>query len=215
MDQNAEAGPSPQKPVVSCFRCGRTLTNPLSVAIGIGPICRSRGKGSSGGYGGGPGYPNKDAVSEVPAGFDHTEGRCGCAITSIPPELLGVTFAKECLRYCCQHCPSRGEAYCPAESLREEGKLRAYEFTPGNFCLGYWVERVDEEERLWAVYYNTDEVLGEMAGMLWIQRPLNGLPQLAASGQYSVRRVEWTLIAKPPSLLAAQICAVQATPLEA
>lgn len=200
-----EGGPSPQSQAVHCFRCGRRLTNPISVALGIGPICRTMRNGG-GGFAGGPGYPNKDAADGIPPGFSHTEGLCGCAITSIPPELLGVTFAKECLRYCCQHCPSRGDRFCPAEKLREEGKLRAYATSGSRFCLGYWVEREYEKERLWAVFYDNDDSLIE-PNLLWKTRPLVELDGSPGMGMVS--------LGNPRSLLEAQIMTLQKTPLKA
>jgi len=37
-----EAVPGPRQGSGHCARCNRPLTNPLSIALGEGPICRTR-----------------------------------------------------------------------------------------------------------------------------------------------------------------------------
>lgn len=189
-----------------CFRCGRLLTNPISVALGIGPVCRGRIATSSGSGWSGPskpGYPMKDTVGITPPGFEKKQGLCGCQITSIPSALLGVTFAQECYNYCCIHCPSSMRYHCSAEVLRNESLLRDYQVGGGRHCLGYWTEETEEKSELWAVYYDDNSsLIGP--NLLWKAKPLDSLKG----------STPFVSLGNPGSLLEAQIIALQETPLK-
>jgi hypothetical protein len=177
------------------------LTNPISIALGIGPICRGKTSGSGGGGGGSsaPGYPYKDDA-EASWWSGATEGTCGCAILEVPHDLFGVTYAKECARFCCEHCPSRSEHHCPAERLRLEGVLRAYRITDTKYSLGYWTDETEGDE-IWGVFWcNKDSLL--TPGDLYKTRLQMG--QSAFEG-----------LGRANSLLGAQILALQKTPLKA
>lgn len=183
--------------VVSCFRCGRTLTNPLSMALGIGPICRGK---ASGGRAAGPGYPYKDVGRELRSGDDVVEGKCGCAILAVPYDLWGVTYARECMTFCCEHCPSRHETHCPADRLRQEGVLRAYPIGSVKYCLGYWT---DESEG------------GEIWGLFWLTKDSPASPGDLYKMQLLEDDIAFEGLGRADSLLGAQILALQETPLRA
>lgn len=63
------------KQFATCARCGAQLTNPVSVAIGVGPICRGKAKGAGGasGYqpgagGGGSEHAARQVYLDIPLG---------------------------------------------------------------------------------------------------------------------------------------------------
>jgi hypothetical protein len=187
------------KAIVRCRRCGRVLTNPESVALGIGPICRGRESGY-GGYGGGGG-PSK--VHWTESSWPTHLGVCGCQITVIPQEFKGVTFAQECYDYCCVHCPSGRKSRCAAERLRTPGKLRSYPVSSTRYCLGFWREE-EGQEILRAVFFETKD--SEAFPMtLWAEAPQGWEKGLLGA--------EVEILGSPRSLLEAEIMAIQKTPL--
>jgi len=166
------------------------------MALGIGPICRGK---ASGGGAAGPGYPYKDVGRELRGGDGVVEGKCGCAILAVPYDLFGVIYAKECWRFCCEHCPSRTEDRCPADQLREEGVLRPYRIGDTKYRLGYWTD--EPSGQITAAFWCTRDSLTAPRDM-WMQRIQEESPVLVSLG-------------RADSLLAAQILALQVTPLRA
>lgn len=148
-----------------CVRCGRPLTNPVSIALGIGPVCRGKtGARNSSLDSSFPSYDRRNYSAfhgNIPLGQKTKARYCGCEITMADPDLLGIVFARECYEWCCKHCREAHEGRCSLEALRTEGLVRAYDLGDGLYCLGYWFgleAGFSTNERIWAAYWDGEKL---------------------------------------------------------
>jgi hypothetical protein len=91
----------------SCMRCGRTLTNPTSVARGIGPECIKHDLRTGGG---GSGTPTKLSSPISNENNVMCKSGCGTLVTHVL-EYEGLP----CNLYHCSCCPVKNESPCPKE----------------------------------------------------------------------------------------------------